>query len=123
MLACTWHDTKRVSFLSVAKDIRKQRGDGGFRHVKKPIVAEDYNTYTGGVDLLDQLLGTYCYPHKGSKWYLAVYFSIFSILYYHCSLLGELEAWIPVPTSSHSAALLLFLHFHKCVLPVCFLDP
>ena len=32
-------------------------------------------------------------------------------------LLRDLAAWIPVPTSSHSAALL------KCVLSVCFLTP
>ena len=80
VVACTWHDTKRVSFVSsvhtnntVEKRIRSRQHEGGFRSVEKPVIADSYNDYMGGVDIMDQLLGTYCYPHKVSKWYHAVY--------------------------------------------------
>lgn len=80
VVACTWHDTKRVSFLStmhtnntVQKNIRSRQHDGGYRSVEKPVIADCYNEYMGGVDTMDQLLGSYCYPHKVSKWYHAVY--------------------------------------------------
>ena len=36
-------------------------------------MTEDYNQFMGGVDLTDQLLGTYAYPHKVTKWYHALY--------------------------------------------------
>ena len=80
IVACTWHDTKRVSFLSsvhtnntVSKDIRCRGQEGGHRSVVKPVIADSYNDNMGGVDTMDQLMGTYCYPHKVSKWYHAVY--------------------------------------------------
>ena len=80
IVACTWHDTKRVSFISsvhtnntVSKDVRARGHEGGHRSVEKPVIADSYNDCMGGVDTMDQLLGTYCYPHKVSKWYHAVY--------------------------------------------------
>ena len=41
--------------------------------MEKPVIADSYNDNMGGVDTMDQLLGTYCYSHKVSKWYHAVY--------------------------------------------------
>ena len=80
LLTCAWHDTKRVQFLStidsnntVDKRIRQRGADGGHREVEKPVMAEVYNQSMGGVDLLDQKLGTFAYPHKSAKWYNVVY--------------------------------------------------
>ena len=80
IVACTWHDVKRVSFLSsvhgaeqVSKEVRSKKHEGGFRCIQKPLLAEDYNQYIGGVDTLDQLLGTYCFLHKQTKWYQTVF--------------------------------------------------
>ena len=83
IVACGWHDTKYVTFLSsvhsdntMEKRMKSGRHEGGHRVIEKPVLAEDYNQFMGGVDLTDQLLGTYAYPHKVSKWYLAVYHRI-----------------------------------------------
>jgi len=80
MIACAWHDTKRLSLLStidnnltLEKDVRSKDNDTGYRTVEKPVLAEMYNHFMGGVDTLDQLLGTYQYPHKSQKWYHTVY--------------------------------------------------
>jgi hypothetical protein len=80
MVACAWHDTKRVHFLSTIgtnnttdKNIRAKGEPGGYREVEKPVIAENYNEHMGGVDILDQKLGTFMYPHKSSKWYFTIY--------------------------------------------------
>ena len=80
LVACAWQDTKRVNFLStvdtnltVDKAIRSRGGEGGHRNVEKPVIAERYNSNMGGVDSLDQMLGTYQYPHKCIKWYHTLY--------------------------------------------------
>ena len=41
--------------------------------VEKPVMAEQYNHNVAGVDRMDQLLGTYAYPHKSQKWYHPIY--------------------------------------------------
>lgn len=76
LVACAWQDTKRVTFLStvennltVDKAVRSKNGEGGYREVEKPVIADRYNSNMGGVDTLDQMLGTYQFPHKCVKWY------------------------------------------------------
>ncbi|KAK6175762.1 hypothetical protein SNE40_014155 [Patella caerulea] len=83
LVACAWHDTKRVSLLStvhtdntVEKQIRGRVGVDGFRLIEKSVIAEDYNNKMAGVDRLDQLVGSYKYPHKSSKWYNPLYHRI-----------------------------------------------
>lgn len=80
MVTCAWHDTKRVHFLSttesnntIDKRVRKRGAEGGYRTVEKPVIAEVYNQSMGGVDLFDQKLGSYSFPHKSSKWYMTVF--------------------------------------------------
>ena len=80
LVACLWHDTKKVTLLStvhtdntVDKKIRSRNTDGGFRMVDKPVIAESYNHNMSGVDLMDQLVGSYEFPHKSSKWYHPIY--------------------------------------------------
>ena len=74
------HDTKRVNFLSNVdtnltsdKAVKSRGGEGGYRTVEKPVIAERYNSKMGGVDCLDQMLGTYQYPYKCLKWYHTLY--------------------------------------------------
>ena len=71
LVACAWHDTKRVTFLStihtnntIDKRLRTRRDPTGFRQIEKPVIAERYNANMAGVDLYDQMLGSYSYPHK-----------------------------------------------------------
>jgi hypothetical protein len=80
LIACAWHDTKRLTMLStihtnnvINKVIRSRNHPGGRRDVDKPVMVEDYNQHMSGVDIMDQRLGTYAYPHKCYKWYMAVY--------------------------------------------------
>ena len=75
LVACAWHDTKRVIFLStvdtnntIDKCIRSRQAPGGFREIEKPVMAERYNRHMAGVDLFDQMMSTYSYPHKVQKW-------------------------------------------------------
>ncbi|KAJ8312518.1 hypothetical protein KUTeg_009891 [Tegillarca granosa] len=71
LVACTWQDTKRVMLLStvhnnltMAKEVRSKNSETGKCIIEKPVMANDYNKFMADVDLLDQQLGTYCYPHK-----------------------------------------------------------
>ena len=79
-IACAWHDTKRLTLLStidnnltLERNVRSRENNTGYRTVEKPVVAETYNYFMGGVDTLDQLLGTYQYSHKSQKWYHTIY--------------------------------------------------
>ena len=55
MIACAWHDTKRLTLLStidnnltLEKDVRSKDNDTGYRNVEKPVLAEMYNHFMGG---------------------------------------------------------------------------
>ena len=39
-------------------------------------------------------------------------------LFYYCSLSGEFDVWIPVPTRSSSGALIIFFSF-SCLQGIC----
>ncbi|XP_041473820.1 piggyBac transposable element-derived protein 4-like [Lytechinus variegatus] len=80
MLGVTWHDTKRVSALSTIhpsgcqqRQVRDRRSAGGVRQVTKPTAICGYNSSMGGVDLLDQRMSYYRYPHRHIKWYMVVF--------------------------------------------------
>ena len=80
LVACAWHDTKRLALLSnvstnntISKYIRSKACESNMREVEKPVMAEVYNHNMGGVDLLDQKMEPYCYNHKVMKWYMTLY--------------------------------------------------
>ncbi|XP_005096839.1 piggyBac transposable element-derived protein 4-like [Aplysia californica] len=80
IVCVTWHDAKRCSLMStihtdntVDKLVRKRGAPGGFRTVEKPVIAEDYNGFMGGVDYFDQVTKNCEYPHRNCKWYHALY--------------------------------------------------
>ena len=54
-------------------------GEDGHRNVEKPVIAERYNSNMGRVDSLDQMFGTYQYPHKCTKWYHTLYHRVRAI--------------------------------------------
>lgn len=54
MIACAWHDTKRLALLStidnnltLEKDVRSRDNDTGYRTVEKPVLAELYQSFHG----------------------------------------------------------------------------
>ena len=73
MVACAWHDTKRLTMLStvdtnltIDKEVRTKRSEGGHkRTIDKPVAVERYNQNMAGVDRFEQIVGlTYQYPLK-----------------------------------------------------------
>ncbi|KAL2102438.1 hypothetical protein ACEWY4_001606 [Coilia grayii] len=86
MLACAWHDTKRVTMLStvhgntcVRKRIRGKHSNSGYREINRPLCVDQYNTFMGGVDTADQRMKTYLFPHRSRKWYNRIFNAILSI--------------------------------------------
>lgn len=74
LVACAWHDTKGVHFLgtvhnefTVDKDIRHTGSEGGRKTVEKLVMAKWYNEDMAGIDKIDQLLGSYDYPHTSKS--------------------------------------------------------
>ena len=75
LLFCTWHDTKRVNFLSNFHSpsdmgVVSRRG----AQVPVPKVIEDYQKYMGGVDLCDQNVSYYMASLKSKKWWRRLFF-------------------------------------------------
>ena len=69
-----WHDKRDVNMLStyhtdelIDKTRRSKRAAGGVKTVKKPKMVEDYNNNMNGVDLNDQNIKYYGFPHKYSQ--------------------------------------------------------
>jgi hypothetical protein len=58
------------------KQVRDKKEATGFRNVTKPDCVIEYNKYMGGVDLMDQYLQYYEYPHRSHKWYMPLYHRI-----------------------------------------------
>jgi hypothetical protein len=77
LLACQFFDKKCVQGLSTihtADNMNKRvRCKGGAREVIKPKLIDDYNSYMGGTDKMDQLSSYYDFPHRATKWYMMVY--------------------------------------------------
>ena len=79
IVAMAWQDVKRVTCLTTVhtnntceKSIR-EKGKKEGRMLIKPVAIEEYNCRMAGVDRLDQMLGTYAYGHKSTKWYQTIY--------------------------------------------------
>ncbi|XP_063041039.1 piggyBac transposable element-derived protein 4-like [Engraulis encrasicolus] len=86
MLACAWHDTKRLTMLSTVHDntctrkrIRTKHSATGYRDISRPVCVDQYNSFMGGVDTADQRMKTYLFPHRSRKWYNRIFNAIMSI--------------------------------------------
>ena len=79
LLGDTLHDIKHVNVLSIVRGTGtvenvfcNRRAESGHRTVKKPQAIDSYNPVMNGVDMLDQRMAYYCYPHRQLKWYMVV---------------------------------------------------
>ena len=79
-----WHDKRTVSILStlqsdstVTIERRSRHAPGGREEVEKPEAVVEYNKYMAGVDLGDQLLSYYGFPHRTVKWWRRAFFFLF----------------------------------------------
>lgn len=80
LITCAMVDTKRVHFLSSVhsdntfdKVVRDRKEASGTRRVVRPVMCDAYNSHMNGVDVFDQKLGSYNYPHKSAKWYMTIF--------------------------------------------------
>jgi hypothetical protein len=110
LVACAWHDTKRVHLLStvnhndtIEKVIRARGEPGGRRTVKKPVIEHEYNTYMSGVDLMDQRLGTYDWSHKSSKWYMTLYHRLLEMALVNGYIIHSCLHWRSQNSNDYSA--------------------
>lgn len=93
VIAVRWYDNRCVDLVSnyVGVDpVREVR-----RYDKKakemieipcPQIVKEYNTFTGGIDLLDSLTALYKFPMKSRHWYL--YF------FYYTLAIAVVNAWL-----------------------------
>lgn len=88
LLFLKWMDTREVSVCSTLHTAfsgetvkRTSKVDGVYRHLQVPVppAIKDYNRYMGGVDLSDQLIGSYSVARKTKKWYKTVFYHFIDI--------------------------------------------
>lgn len=88
-----WCDNKPVNLLSSFVGIepegevrRWDRKTKTYVMVPRPAIVETYNTYMGGVDLLDMLSALYKYSFRCRRWYMYIW--------WHTVTVAVINAWI-----------------------------
>lgn len=82
ILVSQWRDTKEVLTVSNCHgpevvNIQRKQKDGSKLNLLCPTSIAFYNKYMGGVDLSDQLVGTYDLDRKSGKWWKKVFYKLF----------------------------------------------
>uniref|UniRef100_A0A3P9CGN5 PiggyBac transposable element-derived protein domain-containing protein n=1 Tax=Maylandia zebra TaxID=106582 RepID=A0A3P9CGN5_9CICH len=93
MVIVKWYDNKSVTLISSycatepQDTIRRWSKSGkAFVEVKRPHIVKEYNTFMGGIDLLDACIARYKYHMKSQRWYL--------YLFWQTTMLGVVNAWL-----------------------------
>ena len=82
---CTvWIDKRPVYVVSNAfppdsTTVKRKNADGSTSQVSCPAVVANYNRCMGGVDLTDQLKGSYGFNRKSKKWWFRLFFHLFDL--------------------------------------------
>ena len=76
------------------KRVRSRGAPDGHRTVEKPVMADVYNEYMGGVDHFDQLMKPYQYPHRSYKWYMALYHYIREMCVVNAYVLAKEDGYV-----------------------------
>lgn len=71
---------------------RTRSVDNGTEVVKKPKLVDDYHSHMGGVDVSDQLVCYYGYPHRSVKWWKRFFFHLLDLSAVNANILYNLEA-------------------------------
>ena len=75
-----WLDKRVVSLLTTIHDASlvsvERWGKKGKETVLKPSAIVEYNKYMGGVDVSDQLITYYGFPHFSQKWWKRVFYHL-----------------------------------------------
>uniref|UniRef100_A0A3Q1ESY7 PiggyBac transposable element-derived protein domain-containing protein n=1 Tax=Acanthochromis polyacanthus TaxID=80966 RepID=A0A3Q1ESY7_9TELE len=93
MAIVKWYDNKSVTLISSNCAVEPQdntqrwsKADKAFVEVRRPHIVKEYNTFMGGVDLLDACIAR-CKCHMRSRrWYI--------YLFWHTIMLGLVNAWL-----------------------------
>ncbi|KAL3978619.1 hypothetical protein ACER0C_019681 [Sarotherodon galilaeus] len=93
MVIVKWYDNKSVTLISSYCATEPQdtvrrwsKSDKAFVEVKRPHIVKEYNTFMGGIDLLDACIARYKYHMKSRRWYL--------YLFWQTIMLGVVNAWL-----------------------------
>ncbi|XP_057677371.1 piggyBac transposable element-derived protein 2-like [Corythoichthys intestinalis] len=88
-----WYDNKSVTLISSYCAVEPQdtvrrwsKADKKFLEVRRPHIVREYNTFVGGVDLLDGCIARCKYHMRSRRWYL--------YLFWHTIMLGLVNAWL-----------------------------
>lgn len=92
-VAVKWHDTRAVTLVSTfagpeptSKVRRWDKKQKKHVEVDIPFTVREYNSFMGGVDLLDCFLSKYRYPMKSRRWYMTLFWSTLTM--------GVINAWL-----------------------------
>lgn len=71
---CAWKDKRLVTSISsyYGNELYKKKKANSSKVI--PYMINEYNYYMKGVDLFDQMMGYYKYPHKTLKWWKTCFF-------------------------------------------------
>ncbi|XP_035765939.1 piggyBac transposable element-derived protein 3 [Neolamprologus brichardi] len=93
MVIVKWYDNKSVTLISSYCATEPQdtvhrwsKSDKAFVEVKRPHIVKEYNTFMGGIDLLDACIARYKYHMKSRRWYL--------YMFWQTIMLGVVNAWL-----------------------------
>lgn len=93
MVIVKWYDNRSVTLISSYcgsepqdKARRWSKADKAFLEVNRPHIVKVYNTFMGGVDLLDACVARYKYHMRSRRWYL--------YLFWQTIMLGLVNAWL-----------------------------
>ncbi|XP_050035995.1 piggyBac transposable element-derived protein 3-like [Dermacentor andersoni] len=88
-----WHDNRAVTIVSnyistepVGSVRRWDRKEKKYIHVPQPAAIKVYNSFMGGVDLLNYLVELYKFGIKSRRWYI--------YLFYHTLMMSTVNAWL-----------------------------
>ncbi|KAJ8353120.1 hypothetical protein SKAU_G00206870 [Synaphobranchus kaupii] len=93
MAIVKWYDNKSVTLISSYCAIepedqarRWSKSDKVYVQVNRPHIVKEYNTFMGGIDLLDACVARYKYHMRSRRWYL--------YLFWQTIMLGLVNAWM-----------------------------
>uniref|UniRef100_A0A3B3ZEF3 PiggyBac transposable element-derived protein domain-containing protein n=1 Tax=Periophthalmus magnuspinnatus TaxID=409849 RepID=A0A3B3ZEF3_9GOBI len=93
MVIVKWYDNKSVTLISSYCAVEPQdnaqrwsKADKAFVEVRRPHIVKEYNTFMGGLDLLDACIVRCKYHIRSRRWYI--------YLFWHTIMLGLVNAWL-----------------------------
>ncbi|GLD72885.1 piggyBac transposable element-derived protein 3-like protein [Lates japonicus] len=93
MVILKWYDNKSVTLISSYcatesqdKVQRWSKSDKAFVEVNRPHIVKEYNTFMGGIDLLDACVARYKYHMRSRRWYLYLFWQVI--------MLGLVNGWL-----------------------------